>query len=125
VARVLRMPELADDPSSATLTEWLVGERGDFLGAQSIATVETASSLLSIEVAEPGILIRSLVAPGQHVEPGSPLAVLAAPGEVIDDVEQLMVQLGLAVAPEAQQAGAHLRAVPSHDPLYATTWPPH
>jgi pyruvate dehydrogenase E2 component (dihydrolipoamide acetyltransferase) len=125
VARVLRMPELADDPSSATLTAWLVGERGDFVGAQSIATVETASSLLSIEVAEPGVLIKSLVAPGQPVAPGSPLAVLGAPGEVIDDVEQLMVQLGLAVAPEAQEAGAHLRAVASNDPLYATTWPPH
>jgi pyruvate dehydrogenase E2 component (dihydrolipoamide acetyltransferase) len=125
VARLLRMPELADDPSSATLTAWLVGERGDFVGAQSIATVETASSLLSIEVAEPGVLIKSLVAPGQPVEPGSPLAVLGAPGEVIEDVEQLMVQLGLAVAPEAQEAGAHLRAVPPHDALYATTWPPH
>jgi pyruvate dehydrogenase E2 component (dihydrolipoamide acetyltransferase) len=125
VARVLRMPEVADDPSSATLTAWLVGELGDFVGAQSIATVETASSLLSIEVAEPGILIKSLVVPGQHVAPGSPLAVLGAPGEVIDDVEQLMVELGLGVAPEALEAGAHLRAVPAHDPLYATTWPPH
>jgi pyruvate dehydrogenase E2 component (dihydrolipoamide acetyltransferase) len=125
VARVLRMPDVADDPSSATLTAWLVVESGDFVGAQSIATVETDTSLLSIEVAEPGVLIRSLVEPGDRVEPGSPLAVLGAPGEVIDDVEQLMVQLGLAVAPEAQEAGAHLRALPSDDPLYATTWPPH
>jgi hypothetical protein len=34
-----------------------------------------------------------------------------------------MVRLGLDVAPEAQATGAHLRAVPSGDPLYATTWP--
>jgi pyruvate dehydrogenase E2 component (dihydrolipoamide acetyltransferase) len=120
VARVLRMPEVADDPASATLTAWLVGESGDFLGAQSIATVETGTSLLSIEVAEPGVLIKSLVEPGDRVEPGSPLAVLGAPGEVIDDVEKLMAQLGLAVAPES---GIHARAVPSDDPLYATTWP--
>jgi pyruvate dehydrogenase E2 component (dihydrolipoamide acetyltransferase) len=118
------MPSVADDPSSATLTAWLVGESGDFVGAQSIATVETSSSLLSIEVAEPGILIKSLVEPGDQVAPGSALAVLGAPGEVIDDVEQLMVQLGLAVAPQAQDAGAHLRAV-ADDPLRATTWPPH
>jgi pyruvate dehydrogenase E2 component (dihydrolipoamide acetyltransferase) len=120
VARVLRMPEVADDPASATLTAWLVGESGDFVGAQSIATVETGTSLLSIEVAEPGVLIKSLVEPGDRVEPGSPLAVLGAPGEVIGDVEKLMVQLGLAVAPES---GIHARAVPSDDPLYATTWP--
>jgi pyruvate dehydrogenase E2 component (dihydrolipoamide acetyltransferase) len=120
------MPEVADDPSSATLTAWLVGESGGFLGAQSIATVETDTSLLSIEVAEPGVLLKSLVEPGDAVEPGSALAVLGAPGEVIEDVEQLMVRLGLDVAPEAQETqetGAHLRAVPSGDPLYATTWP--
>ncbi|HEX4470521.1 MAG TPA: 2-oxo acid dehydrogenase subunit E2 [Nocardioides sp.] len=119
------MPEVADDPTVATLTAWLVLESGDFAGAQSIATVETDSSLVSIEVAEPGVLIKSLVAPGDRVEPGSPLAVLGAPGEVIEDVEQLMVELGLAVSPEASDAHAHLRAVPSGDPLYATTWPPH
>jgi len=127
VARVLRMPEVDDDAASATLTAWLVGESGDFVGAQSIATVETDTTLLSIEVAEPGFLIRSLVEPGQHVAPGTPLAVLGAPGEVIEDVEQLIVQLGIAVSPESQQAqdaGAHLRAVPADDPLRATTWPP-
>ncbi len=123
MARVLRMPEVADDPTSATLTAWLVGESGDFVGAQSIATVETDTSLLSIEVAEPGVLLKSLVEPGDLVAPGSPLAVLGAPGEVIEDVEQLMVRLGLDVSPEAQETGAHLRAVPSGDPLYATTWP--
>jgi pyruvate dehydrogenase E2 component (dihydrolipoamide acetyltransferase) len=121
------MPEVDDDAASATLTAWLVGESGDFVGAQSIATVETDTTLLSIEVAEPGFLIRSLVEPGQHVAPGTPLAVLGAPGEVIEDVEQLIVQLGIAVSPESQQAqdaGAHLRAVPADDPLRATTWPP-
>jgi pyruvate dehydrogenase E2 component (dihydrolipoamide acetyltransferase) len=125
VARVLRMPEVADDPTVATLTAWLVLESGDFAGAQSIATVETDSSLVSIEVAEPGVLIRSLVAPGDRVEPGSPLAVLGAPGEVIEDVERLMAELGLAVAPGAADTHTHLRAVPTDDALYATTWPPH
>jgi pyruvate dehydrogenase E2 component (dihydrolipoamide acetyltransferase) len=125
VARVLRMPEVADDPTSATLTAWLVGESGDFVGAQSIATVETDSSLLSIEVAEPGVLIRSLVEPGDPVTPGSPLAVLGAPGEVIEDVEQLMVQLGLAVALDAHDTSVQLRTVSLDDPQYATTWPPH
>jgi pyruvate dehydrogenase E2 component (dihydrolipoamide acetyltransferase) len=94
------------------------------VGAQGIATVETDSSSLSIEVAEPGVLVKLLVAPGQHVEPGSALAVLAAPGEVIEDIAQLMEQLGLAVAPEALASGAHLRTVAHDDPLGATTWPP-
>jgi pyruvate dehydrogenase E2 component (dihydrolipoamide acetyltransferase) len=124
VARVLRMPEVADDPTAATLTAWLVDESADFGGAQSIATVETASSLLSIEVSEPGVLIKSLVEPGQEVQPGSPLAVLGAPGEVVEDVEHLMLQLGLAVAPEVADPDVHLRAVP-HDALRRTAWTPH
>jgi pyruvate dehydrogenase E2 component (dihydrolipoamide acetyltransferase) len=118
------MPEVADDPTAATLTAWLVDEAADFGGAQSIATVETASSLLSIEVSEPGVLIKSLVVPGQEVLPGSPLAVLGAPGEVVEDVEQLMAQLGLAVAAGAADPDVHLRAVP-HDALRRTAWLPH
>jgi pyruvate dehydrogenase E2 component (dihydrolipoamide acetyltransferase) len=118
------MPEVADDATAATLTAWLVDEAADFGGAQSIATVETASSLLSIEVSEPGVLIKSLVAPGQEVLPGSPLAVLGAPGEVVDDIEQLMVELGLAVAPDMHDTDVHLRAVP-HDELRRTSWAPH
>jgi pyruvate dehydrogenase E2 component (dihydrolipoamide acetyltransferase) len=117
------MPEVADDPTAATLTAWLVDEAADFGGAQSIATVETASSLLSIEVSEPGVLIKSLVSPGQPVLPGSPLAVLGAPGEVVEDVEKLMVELGLAVAPDMEDTDVHLRAVP-HDALRRTSWPP-
>jgi pyruvate dehydrogenase E2 component (dihydrolipoamide acetyltransferase) len=124
VARVLRMPEVADDPTAATLTAWLVDESADFGGAQSIATVETASSLLSIEVSEPGVLIKSLVEPGQEVQPGSPLAVLGAPGEVVEDVEELMLQLGLAVTPGVADPDVHLRAVP-HDALRRTAWAPH
>ena len=124
MARVLRMPEVADDPTAATLTAWLVDESADFGGAQSIATVETASSLLSIEVSEPGVLIKSLVEPGQEVLPGSPLAVLGAPGEVVEDVEQLMVQLGLGVTPGVGDPDVHLRAVP-HDELRRTAWLPH
>jgi pyruvate dehydrogenase E2 component (dihydrolipoamide acetyltransferase) len=118
------MPEVADDPTAATLTAWLVDEAADFGGAQSIATVETASSLLSIEVSEPGVLIKSLVEPGEEVHPGSPLAVLGAPGEVVDDVERLMVELGLAIAPEIADTDVHLRAVP-HEELRRTAWPPH
>jgi pyruvate dehydrogenase E2 component (dihydrolipoamide acetyltransferase) len=118
------MPEVADDPTVATLTAWLVRESGDFAGAQSIATVETDTSLVSIEVAEPGVLIKPLVEPGDRVQPGAPLAVLGAPGEVIGDVEHLMVELGLAVAPESSDAQVHLRPVRPGDPLYATTWPP-
>ncbi|WP_191907920.1 2-oxo acid dehydrogenase subunit E2 [Nocardioides cynanchi] len=122
MARVLRMPDVSD-PGSARLVAWLVDESGDFAGDQSIATVETDTSFVNIEVNQPGVLVRSLVTPGQHVAAGSALALLAEPGEVIEDVEQLMLRLGLAVAPQAQAAGAHLRAIAATDPLTTTAWP--
>jgi pyruvate dehydrogenase E2 component (dihydrolipoamide acetyltransferase) len=124
MARVLRMPDVSD-PGAARLTAWLVGEAGDFAGNQSLATVETGSSRVNIEATEPGVLVRSLVAPGQQVVAGTALALLASPGEVIEDVEELMVQLGLAVAPPTRASGAHLRTASAADPLGATTWPPH
>jgi pyruvate dehydrogenase E2 component (dihydrolipoamide acetyltransferase) len=99
VARVLRMPEVSDDPSVATLTEWLVAESAGFASAQSIATVETEKLLVSVEVAEPGVLLKRLVEPGERIEVGTPLAVLGDPGEFVTDIDGLLVRLGLAEAP--------------------------
>jgi len=93
------MPELAEDPTEGVLTEWLVGESGAFAGAQCIATVETEKLLVSVEVSEPGVLVKALVQAGALVDPGTPLAVLAHPGETIGDIDALLVELGLAEAP--------------------------
>jgi pyruvate dehydrogenase E2 component (dihydrolipoamide acetyltransferase) len=96
VARVLRMPEVDDDPSDAVLAEWLVVESGAFAGSQSIATVETEKLLVSVEVAEPGILLKALVPEGALVGTGTPLAVLADLDEHVADLDALLVELGLA-----------------------------
>ena len=101
MARLLRMPEVDDDRTDAMLTDWLVSEEGAFAGAQSIARVETESSVVSVEVSEPGVLLKVLVAPGDRVVPGRPLAVLTAVDEVVDDIDALMTRLGVAVSPSA------------------------
>jgi pyruvate dehydrogenase E2 component (dihydrolipoamide acetyltransferase) len=111
VARVLRMPEVSDDPSVATLTEWLVDESAGFASAQSIATVETEKLLVSVEVAEPGVLLKRLVEPGEQIEVGTPLAVLGDPGEVVTDLDRLLVRLGLA-------------GPPTHEPVTEPAPPP-
>jgi pyruvate dehydrogenase E2 component (dihydrolipoamide acetyltransferase) len=126
VARVLRMPELAEDPTEGVLSEWLVEESAAFAGSQSLATVETEKLLVSVEVSEPGILVKALVATGAQVDPGMPLAVLADPDETVDDIEALLVELGLAepdgAAPEPayvpRRLASELRRAPElDDPL--------
>jgi pyruvate dehydrogenase E2 component (dihydrolipoamide acetyltransferase) len=89
------MPELAEDPTEGVLAEWLVEESGTFAGAQSLATVETEKLLVSVEVSEPGVLVKTLVATGAQVDAGMPLAVLADPDETVGDLEALLVELGL------------------------------
>ena len=71
MARVLRMPELAEDPTAGVLSEWLVEESGAFVGAQSLATVETEKLLVSVEVSEPGVLVKTLVPTGAQVDTGT------------------------------------------------------
>ena len=127
MARVLRMPELAEDPTAGVLAEWLVEESGAFAGAQSLATVETEKLLVSVEVSEPGVLVKVLVETGALVDTGTPLAVLADPDETVDDLEALLVELGLAEpgdadAPEPayvpRRMAAELRRAPElDDPL--------
>jgi pyruvate dehydrogenase E2 component (dihydrolipoyllysine-residue acetyltransferase) len=125
VARVLRMPELAEDPTEGVLAEWLVEESAAFAGAQSLATVETEKLLVSVEVSEPGVLVKALVATGAQVDPGTPLAVLADPDEIVGDLDALMVELGLAepaAAPEPayvpRRVASELRRAPDlEDPL--------
>jgi pyruvate dehydrogenase E2 component (dihydrolipoamide acetyltransferase) len=125
VARVLRMPELAEDPTEGVLAEWLVEESAAFAGAQSLATVETEKLLVSVEVSEPGVLVKALVATGAQVDPGMPLAVLADPDETVGDLDALMIELGLAepaAEPEPayvpRRLAAELRRSPDlEDPL--------
>lgn len=127
MARVLRMPELAEDPTAGVLAEWLVEESGAFAGAQSLATVETEKLLVSVEVSEPGVLVKVLVQTGALVDTGTPLAVLADPDETVDDLEALLAELGLAEpgdadAPEPayvpRRMAAELRRAPElDDPL--------
>ncbi|MDX6360547.1 MAG: hypothetical protein QOH37_3601 [Nocardioidaceae bacterium] len=125
MARVLRMPELAEDPTEGVLAEWLVEESAAFAGAQSLATVETEKLLVSVEVSEPGVLVKALVATGAQVDPGTPLAVLADPDEIVGDLDALMVELGLAepaAAPEPayvpRRVASELRRAPDlEDPL--------
>jgi len=73
------MPDVAADSGDGVLAAWLVEESARFDAAQTIAYVETADELFSVEAGRPGVLLKTLVEPGTRVEPGSPIGILGEP----------------------------------------------
>ena len=95
MARVLRMPGVAANETDAVLSEWLVEESGEFAAADAIATVETEKAAVDIEAEAAGRVLKTLVPPGAQVEVGDPIAVLGDLGEQVDDVDALLMSLGV------------------------------
>jgi pyruvate dehydrogenase E2 component (dihydrolipoamide acetyltransferase) len=120
VARVLRMPGVATDAREGVLSSWLIGEADAFDAAQTIAYVETSTLLLSVESGRPGVLLKTLVEPGAHVDVGTPLGVIAERDETLPDLGTLPHELGVDGIPHATH-----RADPASvatDPTLATSW---
>ena len=97
--RLLRMPEVATGATEAVLAEWVVAERAEFAAGGTLATVETDKAMVDVEAEDAGVVLKTLVAPGAHVEVGAPIAVLGQPGEAIGDLGALLAELGVAAAP--------------------------
>ena len=96
--RLLRMPEVAAGATEAVLAEWLVAERAEFAADDTLATVETDKAMVDVAAEDAGVVLKTLVAPGAHVEVGAPIAVLGQPGEVVADVGAVLADLGVAAS---------------------------
>jgi pyruvate dehydrogenase E2 component (dihydrolipoamide acetyltransferase) len=90
------MPDVAADTEEGVLAAWLVEESAKFDAAQTIAYVETQDELFSVEAGRPGVLLKTLVAPGTPVEPGTPIGILGEPWEQVQDLEAVLDELGIA-----------------------------
>jgi pyruvate dehydrogenase E2 component (dihydrolipoamide acetyltransferase) len=93
--RLLRMPEVAAGAAEAVLAEWIVAERAEFAAADTLATVETDKAMVDVAAEDAGVVLKTLVAPGAHVEVGAPIAVLGQPGEVVADIGAVLADLGV------------------------------
>jgi len=89
------MPDVAGDSDAGVLAAWLVEESARFDAAQTIAYVETADELFSVEAGRPGLLLKTLVEPGTRVDPGTPIGILGEPWEHVDDLEAVLAELGV------------------------------
>jgi pyruvate dehydrogenase E2 component (dihydrolipoamide acetyltransferase) len=104
--RLLRMPEVATGATEAVLAEWLVAERAEFAAADTLATVETDKAMVDVEAEDAGVVLKTLVAPGAHVEVGAPIAVLGQPGETVDDIGPVLAELGVQAGPGTAEVAA-------------------
>ena len=110
VPRVLRMPDVAADSDDGVLAAWLVDESAAFEAAQTIAYVETEDELFSVEAGRPGLLLKTLVEPGTHVEPGTPIGILADPSEQVPDLASVLAELGIVERDRVGASGSALDA---------------
>ena len=119
--RLLRMPEVAAGATEAVLAEWLVADSAEFAAADTLATVETDKAMVDVEAEDAGVVLKTLVAPGAHVEVGAPIAVLGQPGEAVADIGAVLAELGVPATPGTADVPHALRSLlPAHRPR-----PPH
>ena len=96
MARLLRMPEVAANAVEAVLSEWPVPDNTPFAADDAIATVETEKAVVDVPADADGVILKTLVPAGAVVEVGAPIALLGDPGEQVEDLDALLVSLGVA-----------------------------
>ena len=95
MAHLLRMPEVAADSAEAVLQDWSVAENETFSAEDTLATIETEKAVVDVEAESAGVIVRALVEAGARVEVGAPIALVADPDELVTDVDELLVKLGV------------------------------
>ncbi len=100
---LLRMPEIAANTPEATLVSWTVAENVPYSAADAIATVETAKAVVEVEAESDGVIFKTLIADGTDVKVGEAIAVIGTPGEAIEDLDLVLVALG--VGPSGAEDG--------------------
>jgi pyruvate dehydrogenase E2 component (dihydrolipoamide acetyltransferase) len=81
MTRVLRMPEVAANTTTAVVSEWRVAVNGSFSAEDPIATIETDKAVVDVAADADGVLLEILAEPGAEVEVGAPIALLGDRGE--------------------------------------------
>jgi pyruvate dehydrogenase E2 component (dihydrolipoamide acetyltransferase) len=100
---LLRMPEIAANTPEATLVSWAVAENVPYSASDAIATVETAKAVVDVEADSDGVIFKTLIADGTDVQVGAAIAVIGTPGETVDDLDSVLVALG--VGPSGAEDG--------------------
>jgi pyruvate dehydrogenase E2 component (dihydrolipoamide acetyltransferase) len=100
MAQLLRMPAVAANADMAVLLSWSVDENTSYTADDTLAEVETDKAVVDIDAESDGILLKRLVTAGAQVEVGAPIALLGSAGDSAKDINTLLKELGVDVAPE-------------------------
>jgi pyruvate dehydrogenase E2 component (dihydrolipoamide acetyltransferase) len=89
------MPEVAANATEAVVADWPVPENTPYAAQDAIVTVETEKAVVDVSADAAGVILKTLVSAGDGVQIGDPIAVLGEPDEVVNDLADLLVSLGV------------------------------
>ncbi len=109
---ILRMPSFGADMESGLLSEWWVrpGERVE--KGDVVALIETQKGAIEMEVFQPGVIRRLLVAAGDRVPVGQPIAEIAE----IDEGAAARIKASPLARRRAEHAGIDLAGLSGSGP---------
>lgn len=95
MAKLLHMPEVSANATSAVIQKWVKQEGDSIIAGDCIAEIETEKALVELMAEEDAVLGKILVASGQDIEVGAPIGVLFLNGEQNVDVAELLAKAGV------------------------------
>lgn len=99
MAKLIKMPEIAANATSAVIVQWSRKEGEAIKAGECLAEMETDKAVIEYDADSSGVLGKILAAAGQEVEVGAPIAVLFEEGETEVDIAALLAAAGVAVEP--------------------------
>jgi len=115
------MPEVLANATEAVIAKWLIKEGESFTIGQAMAEVETEKALVEVPAETAGILGKYLAQNGAFVQVGAPIAILLDAGEGQTEIDALMVEAGVVVAPGPVAATVVETSAPVAAPVEVAT----
>lgn len=106
MAKLIRMPEIAANATSAVIKAWSKKEGEAIKAGDVLAEIETDKALIEFDADETGVLGKILAPTGKDIEVGAPIAVLFAVGETNVDIDAVLAAAGMTSAPAPVAAAA-------------------
>lgn len=106
MAKLIRMPEIAANATSAVIKAWSKKEGEAIKAGDVLAEIETDKALIEFDADETGVLGKILAPTGKDIEVGAPIAVLFAVGETNVDIDAVLAAAGVTSAPAPVAAAA-------------------
>ncbi|URF47236.1 acetoin dehydrogenase dihydrolipoyllysine-residue acetyltransferase subunit [Dinoroseobacter shibae] len=110
----LPMPRLGETMEEATIADWLVQPGQSFKRGDPLLEVETDKTMVEYPALGDGILVETLVGPGDVVEVGTPIAVIET-RDAWDSVEEPDAAASSPGAAPSEVAGTAAQALVSPD----------